>query len=116
MNAINNARQDVERGKVTLFDAASCAEVEEPWRFPVGPRDIAGSVRDCVKFRGKVFSCASSYAPNSIFQCLLKSIVVPVMSFCREIVLGMPLFIGSILSPKTEFSTMRETILFGGWV
>ena len=53
--AVDNARQDRERGDGTSFDTASCAEVEEPWRFPVGLRHISGSVRDCVKFRGKVF-------------------------------------------------------------
>ena len=71
-------------------------------------------MRDCVDFRGNIFSCASAYAPNSIFQCLLKSMVVPVMSVRREIMEDMPLFIGSALSQKTVFSTMREIILFGG--
>ena len=69
MNAINNVRRDGERVEGTSFDAASCAEVEEPvgtLEDPVGPRHILGSVRDCVKFRGKVFLCASEYAPNSI--------------------------------------------------
>ena len=64
-------RRDGERGKVTLFDAASCTEVEEPigtlevscWYY-----QIAGSVRDCVELRGKGFLCASVYAPNSILQ------------------------------------------------
>ena len=30
VNAINNARQEGERGEGTPFDATSCAEVEEP--------------------------------------------------------------------------------------
>ena len=28
---------------------------KEPWRFTIGLRHIAGSVRDCVEFRGKFF-------------------------------------------------------------
>ena len=70
-------------------------------------------MRDCVKFRGKVFSCASAYAPNSILQCLLKWMVVPVMRIHGDIVEDMPLFIGSVFSQKTVFSTIREIILFG---
>ena len=29
-----------------------------------GPRQISGSVQDCVELRGKVFLCASVYARN----------------------------------------------------
>ena len=51
-------------------------------------------MRDCAEFRGKFFLCASSYAPNSILLCLLKSMVVPVLSVHGEIVEDMPMFIG----------------------
>ena len=73
-------------------------------------------MRDCVKFCGKFFSCASAYAPNSIFQCFLKSMVVPVMNVRGEIVEDMPLFIESVLSQKTVFPTMREIIMFGNFL
>ena len=73
-------------------------------------------MRDCVDFRGNIFSCASAYAPNSIFQCLLKLMMVPVMSVRGDIVEDMPLFIGSALIQKTVFSTMREIILFGNFL
>ena len=60
-------------------------------------------MRDCVKFHGEVFSCASVYAPNSIMQCLLKLMVVPVMSVHGDILENMPLFIGSALIKNCVF-------------
>ena len=71
-------------------------------------------MRDYVEFSGKVFVCASAYAPNYILQCLLKS-MVHIMSVRGEIAEDMPLFIGSMLSQKTAFSNMREIILFGNF-
>ena len=68
---------------------------------------------DCVEFCRKIFSCASVNAPYYILQCVLKSMVVPVMSIRREIVENMPLFLGIAFSQKTLFSTMWEIILFG---
>ena len=73
-------------------------------------------MHDCVKFHGKVFSCALVYAPNSIRQCLLESMVVPVMSVRRDVVEDMPPFIWGVLSQKTVFSTIREIILVGGFL
>ena len=71
--------------------------------FPVDPRQIAGSVRDFVEFRG-FFLCASAYAPNSILKCFKKSMVVPVMSVRGEIVQDIPLLTGTALIQKTAFS------------
>ena len=60
-----------------------------------------------MELRGKGFLCALTYAPNSIFQCFLKSMVVPVMSVRVEIMQDMPLFTGSVLSQEKVFSAMR---------
>ena len=58
------------------------------------------------------FSCALAHAPNSILQCFLKSMMVPVMSVHREIVQNMPTFTGITLIQKWAFSTMRDIIMF----
>ena len=115
VHTVDNACRDGERCKGTSFETASGMEVEEPyepWRLSVGMRQISCSLRDFVELRGKIFSCASAYAPNSFLQCFLNSTVVPVMIVHGEIVQDMPLFTGSVLSQKTAFSTMRDIILF----
>ena len=68
-----------------------------------------------MELRVKFFSCAAAYAPNSILQCFLKSMVVPVMSVHGEIVQEMLLFTGSALIQKMAFSTMQEIIMFGNF-
>ena len=102
-----------------LFDAASYTEVEEP----MGTLEVSCWYEAysgfCAGLRGVLwdfFSCALAYAPNSVLQCLLKSMVVPVMSIRGDIVQDMPLFNGSVLSKKTVFFTMREIILFGNFL
>ena len=96
----------------------ACTEVEEPI---VTLKVSCWSKADsgfCAGLRGvlwKGFLSALAYAPNSIFQCLLKSMVVPIMSVQGEIVQDIPLFAGSALSHKTVFSTMQDIILFGNF-
>ena len=57
MYSVDEARRGRKRDEGNFFGVASCTGVEElvgTCRFPVGPRHMAGSVRDCVEFRGNV--------------------------------------------------------------
>ena len=116
MYAVNNMRPGGERVEGTLFDEESCTDVEGP----VGTVEVScwckAYIRFCAGLHGVswdgFFVCLGVCA-ISILQCLLKSMVVPVMSVCGKIVQYMLLFTGSALSPKKAFPTMQEIILFG---
>ena len=99
-------------------DSASYTEVEEPVEtLEVSCWSEAYS-RLCAGLRGVLwegFFVCLGVCSEFYFQCLLKSMMVPVMSVRREIVQDVPLFTGSALSPKTAFSTMQEIILFGNF-
>ena len=116
VHAVDNARWYGERGKGTSFYVVSCTEVEEP----EGTLEIyywsEAYSRFCAGLCGVswgVFLCALAYAPNSIFQCLLKSMVVHVMNFRRDIVQGMPLFTGILLSQKLCLTPCGRSFCLG---
>ena len=116
VHAVNNACRDRNRGKGKPFDTASGTEAEEPivtLEVSCWYEADSGFYTVLRKIAWKGFLCASAYAPNSILQCFLKSMVVPGMSVRGNNLQDMPLFTVSALSQETEFSIMREIILFG---